>query len=192
MKKLLFAALFISALYSCGSNNETTNTETTSSDTATTARNDNRADTGNAGNQADNDFAMKAADGGLLEVQLGKLALTKASSPKVKQFAQMMIDDHSKANDELMNAAKMKNITLPPNMSDKHQRKYAELAEKQGKDFDKEYMAAMVDGHEEMLDLFKDEAEKGNDADLRAWAQGKVDVVKHHLEMAKNTKDTIK
>src|SRR5688572_22529961 len=72
----------------------------------------------------DAEFAVEAADAGLLEVQLGTLALTKASSPEVKRFAQMMVDDHTKANNELKALAQQKNISLPTTLGNEHQRKY--------------------------------------------------------------------
>src|SRR3954464_917284 len=69
---------------------------------------------------ADKAFVMKAAEGGLAEVELGKLAADKASSNDVKQFGQMMVDDHSKANDQLKSVAQQKGITLPTDTDAKH------------------------------------------------------------------------
>ena len=140
----------------------------------------------------DVDFAVKAADGGMLEVELGKLALQNAASSRVKDFGQMMVDDHSKANAELKQTAMQKNITLPAAMSDKCQKMYADLSKKKGKDFDKAYMSAMVDDHKDDVDEFKKEADNGKDADLKSWAAGKVPVLQHHLDVAQNVKDSIK
>lgn len=140
----------------------------------------------------DVDFAVKAADGGMLEVELGKLALQNAASPRVKDFGQMMVDDHSKANAELKQTAMQKNITLPAAMSDKCQKMYADLSKKKGKDFDKAYMSAMVDDHKDDVDEFKKQADNGKDADLKSWAAGKVPVLQHHLDVAQNVKDSIK
>jgi len=92
----------------------------------------------------------------------------------------------------LTDAAKKKNITLPAGMSDKCQKKYDELSAKKGKDFDKDYISAMVDGHQDVLDEMKKEAGNGKDADLKAWATGKIAVIQHHLDVAKTTKDLIK
>src|SRR5688500_2887408 len=68
--------------------------------------------------EEDAEFAVEAADAGLMEVQLGTMALTKAASPEVKQFAQKIVDDHTKANNELKALATRKNITLPTTMGD--------------------------------------------------------------------------
>lgn len=61
----------------------------------------------------DKKFIMEALHGGMMEVELGKMAVDKASSADVKQFAQRMVDDHSKANDELMQLASQKGISMP-------------------------------------------------------------------------------
>lgn len=199
MKKLLIGAFVLSgALFisSCGDNSgsdtSTTTTTTDSADTKEVAKeqNENKFDTTNM--KEDAEWAVKVADAGMLEVQLAKLALTNAASSKVKDFAKMMEDDHTKANEELIQAAKQKNISLPAAMSDKCQKKYDELASKKGADFDKAYMSAMVDGHKDVVDEFKKEADKGKDADLKTWATNKLPTIEHHLEMAKTTKDAIK
>lgn len=137
------------------------------------------------------EFAVKAAEGGLLEVELAQLALTKGSSARVKEFAQSMINDHGKANEELKSLAQSKNITLPTTMSEDSQDDYNKLAEKTGKDFDKAYSKFMVKDHKEDLNMFKKAAEKAEDPDLRSWASSKVPVLEHHLSMAESMEDNI-
>jgi len=139
----------------------------------------------------DADFAVAAADGGMLEVELGKLAAQKGVSSDVKKLGAMMVKDHSKANDELKAAAKAKDITLPATMSDKCQKTLSDLTQKQGADFDKAYADLMVSDHKDDIDEFKKEAEKGNDKDLSAWAKGKVPVLQHHLMVAEQTKKAV-
>jgi putative membrane protein len=128
----------------------------------------------------------------MLEVQLGTLALTKATSPKVKEFAQMMIDDHSKANEELKVLAQGKNISLPLSLSDKCQKKYNDVMEKSGSDFDKAYTDLMVKDHKDDVDLFKKASEDAKDADVKSWAGQKLPTLQHHLEMAEAMKDAVK
>lgn len=139
----------------------------------------------------DADFAVAAADGGMLEVELGKLAVQKGVSSDVKKLGEMMVKDHSKANDELKAAASAKNITLPAALSDKCQKKLSDLTEKKGADFDKAYADLMVSDHKDDIDEFKKEAEKGNDKELSAWAKGKVPVLEHHLMVAEQTKKAV-
>lgn len=138
------------------------------------------------------EFAVEAANGGLLEVQLGTLALTKATTPEVKQFAQMMVDEHGKANNELKALAQQKNITLPTTMSDDYQKKYDKLNEKSGIEFDKEYMDLMVKDHKEDVRKFEKQAEKGDDSDIKAWASRTLPTLKHHLEVAEATEEIVK
>lgn len=140
----------------------------------------------------DADFAVAAADGGMMEVQLGKLAQQKGVSKEIKELGAMMVKDHAMAYDELTSAATVKNITLPTTLSDKCQKKVNELTEKKGADFDKAYADLMVDDHKDDLDAFKKEAAKGNDSLLSSWAKGKVPVLEHHLMMAEQARKAVK
>jgi putative membrane protein len=146
------------------------------------------------GNEKEDDaeFAVEAADAGLLEVQLGTMALTKASSPEVKKFAQMMVDDHTKANNELKALAQQKSITLPTTLGNEHQRKYDNFNDKTGADFDKEYMDQMVKDHRQVIDEFEDEAEEGKDAELKSWASTKLTALRQHLQEAERIQETLK
>jgi putative membrane protein len=139
----------------------------------------------------DAEFAVSAADGGMLEVQLGKLAQSNGASEEVKRLGEMMVTDHSKANDELAALAAQKNITLPTALSESSQKKYNDLAEKTGKDFDEAYADFMVKDHKDDIDEFKKQAENGNDAELKAWAAGKVPTLEHHLQFAERTKAAV-
>lgn len=139
----------------------------------------------------DSEFAVAAAEGSMLEVQLGQLAMQKATSDVVKQFAQQMITDHSKASEELMALAGSKNITLPTSLSEKNQKRYDDLAGKSGEDFDDAYIEFMVKDHKEDIDKFKKEADKGEDAELKSWAAGKISTLEHHLQMAEDAEDVV-
>lgn len=183
---LILAAILSVVLFSCGQSNK----ESEGPKEAAQEQNEEKFEDSNL--EDDTDFAVNAADGGMLEVELGKLALTKASSAEVKKFAQMMVDDHSKANDELKAVAQQKNISLPVSMSEKHQDKYKNLSEKTGAEFDKDYIDFMVNDHEEDIDLFEKQAENGKDEQLKSWAAGKVATLRQHHEMAKATQEVVK
>ena len=190
MKKIFISALSLAvivSLASCGNNasSGTTDTEKIAKDS-----NDQKFDSTNK--EDDTKFAVEAASGGMMEVQMGQLAQQKGSNMKVKEFGKMMEDDHSKANDELKQLAATKNITLPTAMGDDFQKKYNDLAAKKGADFDKAYTDLMVDDHKEDIDKFQKEGDKGNDAQLKAWAAGKVPTLQHHLEMAQAAQDAVK
>lgn len=140
----------------------------------------------------DAEFAVEAADDGKLEVELGTLAATKASSPEVKQYGQMMVDDHMKANEELKALAQQKNITLPAALGAENQRTYENISTKTGAEFDKEYIDQMVKDHREVIEDFEEQAEEGNDAEIKAWASGKLTTLRHHLEEAERLQQTLK
>ncbi|HEY5745247.1 MAG TPA: DUF4142 domain-containing protein [Chryseolinea sp.] len=183
---LMFLTLVIAtSINSC-------NSKKSPPDSKEVAEEQNKAAFDTASVEDDVQFAIAAADGGLLEIQLGALALTNASSAEVKKFGQSMIDDHSGANKELATLASQKNITLPQTLSEKNQKHYDAFQQRKGKAFDEAYTDFMVKDHKEDIDEFKKEAEKGNDKDLQSWAKGKVPVLEHHLTMAQHAQESLK
>jgi putative membrane protein len=141
---------------------------------------------------ADNTFVMKAAEGGMAEVQLGNLAKDKASDPAVKSFAQMMVDDHGKANDELKQLAASKGITLPSDTDAKHKAEHDRMSKLSGAAFDRAYMQSMVADHRTDVNEFRRESQRGGDADLKAWAAKTLPTLEHHLQMAESTNAKVK
>jgi putative membrane protein len=101
---------------------------------------------------SDKDFVHDLAIAGMTEVELGRLALEHGMNGDVKNFGQMMIDDHTKAAEKLKAIASQHSITVPAQLDDKHRELRDKLAKLQGADFDREYMNAMVSGHEDVLD----------------------------------------
>jgi putative membrane protein len=193
MKKLIYCAgllTMIAGFASCGNNAETDakkiadSTNHAKIDSAKIADTIATANSHMADIKPDADFAVAAADGGMLEVELGKMAVEKGVSKQIKSLGAMMVRDHSMANEELKAAAKAKHITLPSLMSEKCQKKVSGLSEKKGADFDKAYADLMVSDHKADIDEFKKEAGKGMDAGLAAWAKGKLPILEHHLVMA--------
>ena len=130
----------------------------------------------------DNDFAVKAANGGILEMEVARLAREKAQRSDVKDFAAMMLSDHQKANDELKALAGRKNITLPARLGEDDQKHVDELAKLSGAEFDKKYVDLMVEDHEEDVKLFKEAADDAEDADLKAFAAKTLPTLQKHLE----------
>jgi putative membrane protein len=139
----------------------------------------------------DAEFAVAAADAGMFEVAVGKIAEKKGSFESVKKLGMQMVTDHSKANVELKALATEKHIVLPDNMSEKCQKKLDDLKGKQGMDFDKAYTNMMVKDHKDAIDDFKHESEKGNDAQISAWAKNKIPALEHHLTMAEDTQNEL-
>jgi putative membrane protein len=140
----------------------------------------------------DTKFAVTAAADGMAEVTLGKLAVTKATNTHIKNFAQMMVTDHTKAGNELARIAQKEGITLPaaPDTTDK--KKGSDLMKKSGKDFDKAYVADMVDGHEKAVKLFTDASKDLKDSTLKAFANQTLPTLKMHLDSIKAIKASMK
>ncbi len=137
------------------------------------------------------DFMNEAAMGGMAEVQLGKLAQEKASNPRVKAFGEMMVRDHSAANDDLKSIAGKKSVTLPADMG-KHQDHYNDLSKKSGHDFDKAYMKMMVDDHQDDIDAFEKTANNGTDPEVKTFASQKLPTLRKHLDSAKAINKSLK
>jgi putative membrane protein len=135
---------------------------------------------------ADHTFVMKAARGGLAEVELGKLASDKASNDQVKQFGQKMVDDHGKANDELKSLAQKKNITLPTDLSAQDKALHDRLAKLSGPAFDRAYMQAMLKDHRTDVNEFRMESKSGSDPDVKEWAAKTLPTLESHLKLAQD------
>jgi len=132
----------------------------------------------------DRNFLMDAVMGGMLEVELGRLATQQGASDAVKQFGQRMVDDHSKANQELMNLAQGKGITVPTTMDEKHHKDMTKLSSLSGADFDREYVKMMVSDHRKDVSEFEKESTRGTDADLREFASKTLPTLQEHLKLA--------
>ncbi len=150
--------------------------------------NANRSAAGNTMQVAESDrmFAVKASQGGKQEVELGQLAAKQASSSDVKAFANRMIQDHSKAGDELMQTTNKLGITVPATEDPAFEKKKDQLSKLKGVDFDRAYMNEMVDGHTKVATDFESYANTGTNADLKAWASRTLPTVREHLQMAKD------
>jgi putative membrane protein len=138
----------------------------------------------------DKKFAKEAALGGLTEVELGKLAAQKASSDAVKQFGQKMVDDHSKANDELKQIASRDNLNLPTELDKKHQSMVDKMSALSGPAFDKAYVKNMVKDHEQDVKEFQEEAENGTDPNVKQFASKTLPVLQEHLSSIKEISKT--
>ena len=140
----------------------------------------------------DRDFIVKAAKGGMAEVELGKLAQQKATSVQVKNFGEHMIQDHSQANEKLKKLASTKGVGLPPDLDDKHKAVMQTLQKLSGGEFDREYMKQMVADHRETVADFRKQAESGKDTELKTFAASSLPKLEEHLRMAESTSQATK
>jgi putative membrane protein len=127
-------------------------------------------------------FAVAAANGGMMEVELGKIAEDNASNPRVKSFGAMMVKDHSEANSTLKGIAGTLNIALPDSVSDDARKEINDLKKKKGKDFDKAYVNMMVDDHKKDIAEFRKCADNCSDSTVRSFAYNTLPVLEKHLD----------
>ena len=133
---------------------------------------------------ADMTFVKQAAAGGMAEVQLGKLGVEKASDPSVKEFGQRMVDDHSKANDELIKILSDQQAEIPRDLPPDAEVTKQHMAALSGADFDRQYMAHMIADHQKAAELFAGEAKTGENPQLKQFAEKTLPTVREHLEQA--------
>jgi putative membrane protein len=142
-----------------------------------------------AGAASDTGFTKQAAEGGMAEVAKGKLAAEKGSHDAVKQFGQKMVDDHTKAGDELKSIASGKSINLPGETTKTPQQALlAKLEKLEGAAFDRAYVDDQIRDHEKTIALFEREAKTGKDAELKAFAEKTLPTLKEHLSMVRDLK----
>jgi putative membrane protein len=133
------------------------------------------------------DFVKKAGEAGMAEVAMGKLGETKATSADVKAFAQRMVKDHTKANNELMAAAKTKGLKVPTEPGVMHKAMMEKFEHQSADaDFDHDFMQQMVKDHEKAVDLFRTASNDTTlDPELRALAKKTLPTLEDHLAAAK-------
>ena len=201
------AALLVVAVMGCRSDSEklnsgaagTTDTSTTStsgtdtSGTTTTNSAASATTTGSTGGTVSNlsaqdkEFVMKAAMGGMAEVQMGQTAQAKAQSADVKAFGKRMVDDHSKASDELKQLVTVKGLAMPTETTQENKDAAQHLSSLSGKAFDKAYMDHMVEDHVKDVAEFQKASDSATDADIRNWAAKTLPTLQEHLRMARET-----
>jgi len=131
-------------------------------------------------------FVLDVAKDGMAEIDIGNLASEKAISDDVKKFAQRMVTDHGKANDELKTLAQSKNITLPAGVDAKAKATHDRLAKLSGPAFERAYVQEMVAGHRKAVAAFKKESTSGKDPEVKAWATKTLPTIEEHLKMAQD------
>jgi putative membrane protein len=144
-----------------------------------------------ASGSPDSSFYKSLAAGGTAEVDLGALAQTKASDPSVKDFAAMMVKDHTAANEQLATLAASKSVKLPSGPGMEADAKRAELKLLSGHEFDKSYISNQIKAHEDTVKLLQKEIASGQDVDAKAFAQKVLPTVQAHLTAADKLADSL-
>lgn len=134
----------------------------------------------------DRDFIHKAAMGGLTEVELGQLALRQAQNAQVKDLARTLVDDHSKVTQQLMELAEKKGVDVPRNLDREHRSRVDTLANRSGREFETAFVNEAIQDHQKDLELFQNQAQNGQDPDLKALAEKTVPALREHLRKAQD------
>jgi putative membrane protein len=140
----------------------------------------------------DQQFLKQAAHAGTAEVKLGAMAKEQAASPEVQQFGQRMITDHTKANEELMALAQVKDISVSTEMDKQHRETVETLSKMQGSQFDREFMRHMVKDHEKAVHLFSTASQESQDAEIKAFAAKTLPTLQEHLQLARQLAQQLK
>ena len=163
-----------------------TNRDTTANSTSSAAS--TRAGTAGKVTSGDQKMMRDIAHANLSEIAAGKLALEKSQSDDVKSFAQKMIDDHTKAQQELQTLADGKGVKLPAEPDAKHKAMAKMMSALKGDAFDKRYLKqGGLNDHENAHKLLERVEAKAKDADLQAYAAKTITAVDQHLSLAEET-----
>ncbi len=179
MKQSLFVLLVLGLIsVGCTSTNKAATPDTTAQPNsgATTASSPSTS--------SDQDFVTKAAQGNSAEVELGKIVAAKTKDPNVKQFAQMMVKDHTTALNELQELAQTKNLNFNDDLPDDAKALQTKFSSDTGKQLDKDYMDNMVEDHQKDVQEFTDQSQKAKDPDVKQWASKTLPTLQKHLEKA--------
>ena len=136
--------------------------------------------------KGDRTFIMDAANDSLAEIELGKVAQSNAASDEVKKFAQRMVEDHTKASQELEPIATKLGVTPPTEVKGKHARMVKDLSKKNGEKFDRDYVNDMVKDHQKAVKLFEKQSQKGETEELKQFAAKQLPTLQEHLKMAQD------
>lgn len=178
MKQSLFALLVLALIsVGCTSNNKAATPDTN-------AQPNSGASASSHAPSSDQAFVTKAAQGNSAEVELGKIVAAKSKDPSVKQFAQMMVKDHTTALNELQELAQTKNLNFSDDLPDDAKELQTKLSSDTGKQLDKDYMDNMVEDHQKDVQEFTDQSQNAKDPDLKQWAGKTLPTLQKHLEKA--------
>ena len=183
MKHSLLALLVLGLIsIGCSSTNKASTPDTASQpNSGATSSSSANSPTSNP----DQDFVTKAAQGNNAEIALGKMVAAKTKDPNVKQFAQMMVKDHTTALDQLQELAQSKNLNLNDNnLPDDAKELQTKLSSDTGKQLDKDYMNGMVEDHQKDVQEFTDESQNAKDPDVKQWVSKTLPVLQKHLQKA--------
>jgi len=132
------------------------------------------------------EFMKDAARGGMAEVKMGELGLSNGESQAVKQFSKRLVEDHTKANQDLEKLAIRKGVILPDGVGEQHKTMLQHLASLHGREFDAAFAQHAVEDHQKDIEKFKTASAKAKDPEVRSFAEKTLPALQRHLEMAQS------
>jgi len=134
---------------------------------------------------ADARFMVQAAQSDLTEIRTSQLALQRSTDPEVREYAQRMIEEHTRSSSQLKELAQKKNVTLPNELNPKQQALYDKLSKLQGAEFDRAYMQGQVTAHNDTAKVYRDYLSQGKDPQVRDFARTVLPIVENHERVAR-------
>jgi putative membrane protein len=188
--KRIFKILTLASLFAFASCNEARREQEQDSNEVAEEANDDKFEDNDM--EKDADFVAEAVASNYAEIKMAKLAQQRSSNAEVKEIARMLEADHTKVLNELKTLAQTKAITVPVEEKDEAKRKLENLTEEDAEDFDKKWLEQMEDAHEKSIDKFEKRADKGEDADIKAFAGKTLPHLRMHKEKIDACQDRVK
>lgn len=167
-------------------------TDSNVNDTKSEAAAESNADKFEGSNKRDAEFVYEAVAANYGEIKLAELANQRSRDKQVKDVAQMLLNDHTASLNELKTLAQAKAISIPVEERDALKRKLEKLAEHSGQEFDRAWSKEMMELYDEMVDKFEDWLDKTEDAELKAYIEKTLPVLKQHHEALEACNKTLK
>ena len=145
----------------------------------------------NLENNDDAEFAVEAVSAGLAEINAGKVAQEKATNPRVKEFSAQIVEEYTRATDELKTLAEDKNIVVPTAPGENELREIADLNAEEGAEFDKEYINLIANDQNDVIDLYENAVENVDDPEIREFASRTLALLKANVEEAKTIEESL-
>ena len=184
----LSMAVFLGACLGLQANDQDNNgvsaQATVNADRSTTSSTDRKDYNNSKLSHSDSSFIKEAAQGGMMEVKLGQTAKDHAQNADVKNYGEMLVKDHSKANDKLSQLAAEKGVNLAKEMEPKHTDMIKDMENKQGADFDRAFIEHAIKDHRKDISEFERASRNLNDSELKAFATETLPTLRHHLDEA--------
>jgi len=139
----------------------------------------------------DKTFAAEAAQGGKMEIDLGRYMEEHGHNVKVREFGHRMVTDHTAADTKLRAAATRSTVQLPAAAGAEDKETLSELSKLKGAALDRAYIDDMVKDHQKDVQLFQREAQSGTNPQLKSFAQDTLPTLQQHLSQAQEPRKTV-